>query len=406
MGYGKIKVKMDRKEKQEKIVNVSKYLGNFKPKREDITNKQYAKTLVNMFEDLMYEVGEKDGEDINHYADSKEWKVDDKLILEESHIKVLNYLYDKRATKKGEFAKSSKSNIITPLIEYLMVLDDEEREGCGCEKCKKIRVEGSIITSNHHKKINESIKFYKAKKEILFDGIKQDYQKNSFTPNQMENYVSFEELHNDFFNKVKKRIKTIGEMSWEKKELLNVRLLLKLLIEHPTRNEYASLHFIKYQKFKKIKEPTKNYIIIKSKKNPVLFIPNYKTDKNYGLKTFEITNKELKFYIKEMYNSIPEGSPEEYPVFILTKTNNMWNNHNVSLILNKWSSLFLKKNISSTLITKIIINDLGIRYKKLLDEGKENEKETQEIKNKLKIYAKTRGHSSDTQLNIYIKKAD
>jgi hypothetical protein len=391
MGYGKIKVKMDKKEKQEKIVNISKYVGNFKPSRKDITNHQYAKTLVNMFEDLMYEVGEKDdgSEDINHYADSQEWKVDTIYVLGGGSMSpktlVEKYLDDPVATKKGEFSRTSRANIVGSLIEYLLVVENEEKKD----------IENLLV-------ISQAIKYFRSLKESLFDGIKQDYQKNAFTKEQQLNYISFKELHNDFYNKIKKRVKNIDEGSWERIELLNVRLLLKLLMEHPSRNEYATLFFIRQQEFRKIKEPTKNYIVIRSNKNPLLSIGKYKTEKIYGRKENVITNKELKHYIMEIYKFTP---PEhnEYPVFILPKTQEQWNNHNVSQILNKWSDFYLGKNISSTMIYKIVINDLGLKYKKLIDEGKETDEETKKIKKKLTEYAQTRGHSNATQLNIYIK---
>jgi hypothetical protein len=53
------------------------------------------------------------------------------------------------------------------------------------------------------------------------------------------------------------------------------------------------------------------------------------------------------------------------------------------------------------MIYKIVINDLGLKYKQLLDEGKIDEASA--LKTILNEHARIRGHQDTTQLNIYVK---
>jgi hypothetical protein len=267
--------------------------------------------------------------------------------------------------------KSTQANVVSSIVEYLNSTDAD----------KKL------------------IQEYKNRKSVLADAVAENYNKNTFSPSQQENFVSSEEF-NDYINQVSKYFEGLDPIVHKShyEEVRNVRLLLHLYKNYPSRNEYANLKFITLREFKKFKtNEMLNYIIIRSGKNPLLSVGKYKTDKTYGLKQTEITDSMTKRLVKDHLRSRGYNY-----LFTLTKDpSKVWENHNLATILTKWSNHFIKKRISSTMIYKIVINDLGLKYKQLLDEGKIDEASA--LKTILNEHARIRGHQDTTQLNIYVK---
>ena len=325
------------------IDNLTEIFGNGNPNRKEITNRQYAlrlSKLAERFED-----------------DTGEFLNDPPPIYE--------YLQGRPA--------NTQSNVVSSIVEYLN------------------------STNADPKLVAE----YKNRKSVIADAIAENYSKNSFSPSQQENFVSGEEF-NDYVNKVSEHFKGLDPIVHKGyyEELRNVRLLLHLYKNYPSRNEYANLKFITLREYKKFKtNEMLNYIIIRSGKNPLLSVGKYKTDKTYGLKQTEITDPITKKLVKDHLTTRGYNY-----LFTLTKDpSKVWENHNLATILTKWSLHFINKRISSTMIYKIVINELGLEYKKLLDEGKITE--ASKLKAILNEHARIRGHQDTTQLQIYVKKS-
>lgn len=311
----------------------------FKPNRSLSTNKQYAYRLNKLIKkDIKFD----DLEQIKEYLD--------------------------------QFKSTTRSNIYTSLIEYhLMKNSDPDL----IEELQKIH--------------SATVEIYKEKQK---DGIFLDSQKdNSINSSQLFGFIDLIDnmIHNE---------------KWEKKkthpavDYLNLRLILQLLINHPSRNEYATLEIIKFNDYKKIKENTipwyKNYLIWKGRpKKYFLHIADYKTFHNYGLKHTEITDPKL---IRALdMNRLRNGLG---PLFLLSSGNPMTNN-TMSQLLIKYTRKHLGKSVSSTMIYKSLIQEISQHYKKALDD--EDVENIQYFQEKLKKFSQSRGHSLDTQQKIYFK---
>jgi len=77
-----------------------------------------------------------------------------------------------------------------------------------------------------------------------------------------------------------------------------MRLLLRLYLMHPSRNEYADLVMISVKDFNKIQHPMKNYIVFTDRQPCFLSINIYKTMDKYGEKRTPIKDKELIKWIR------------------------------------------------------------------------------------------------------------
>jgi hypothetical protein len=167
---------------------------------------------------------------------------------------------------------------------------------------------------------------------------------------------------------------------------------------HPSRNEYATLRFIKLQEYKKLKQPELNYVVIGSAKS-YISITNYKTDQKYGNKLSPIVDKPLLKMLKNLKKERDlEGRDH---LFYLQKTGTPWDNNNLCAIMTKYSKKFLDgKSIGSTLLYKIVIQEAGLNYNDAL----ENDDITNAVKFNeiLAKYAKSRGHSQKIQKVAYV----
>ena len=236
------------------------------------------------------------------------------------------------------------------------------------------------------------------------DIYKHNQAKGIFIDEQKENYINSNQL-SGYMELINNIIMING---YEKKlnfpaiDYINLRLILHLLVNHPSRNEYATLQMIPMKKFEKIKENSmewyKNYVIWKGRpKKYFLHIADYKTYQVYGIKRAEVKDRTLIrcLDIQRKLNGI------DGPLFKLSSGQDM-NNNTLSQLMIKYSKKHLNKNISSTMIYKILIQDLSNKYKEALDD--EDTEAIKFFKEKLEEFSNSRGHSFDTQQAVYAKK--
>ena len=346
---------------------LKKIYGDFNPKRKDITNDQYALRLSKVASDF-----NKDNDIIT-----------DEFLDEPQ--KVFDYLEGR--------PKSTIANILYSIIGY-------------CEAKNKDKL----------------AKIYRLKKEIADEGIKFDYSKNQFLGKQEENFISYDKVvafvkKLDVLCDTPEKVGANYHEEWEKKEMNNVRLLFRLYLLYPRRNEFGTLRFISWRKYKQVAKLglEENFIVMNARKAPMLSLSDYKTSKTYGTATHVITDKVLKKLIYQYYKDKGEGAY----VFTLPKTNEPWKKYYVSQMLTKWSSLLTAKeseppvddkrtgesigySISTTLLYKIIVNEAEKRLDRSL--SKEDFDGAVIFNDLLKDYAKIRGHKNSTQKEIYSKK--
>jgi hypothetical protein len=337
-----------------------------KPERRDTTNKAYAQRILGL---------------AKRFGRHKEETYTDWTFLKNKD-EVLEFIMTAPTTrrdKNGEYPKPSPTTQIgylNPIIELLLLVNE-------------------YILAEEYNEV----------KKVIDDKIQKTYQKKGgLTEAQKQNVVSYEDLVNycDLIDKEIQIYENKLYMShldeWHLRELHSMKILMRLYLLHPSRNEYATLKFITLQDFKKIKEPEYNYVVIGTKKS-YLSITNYKTSKLYGRKFQEITDKPLLKMLKDL-KKIRDTEDRDH-LFYLQKTGEPWDNNNLCAVMTKHSKKLLDKNIGSTLIYKIVIEEAGISY----NEAMENDDIVNAVKFNeiLAKFAKSRGHSQKIQKLAYIK---
>ena len=282
-----------------------------------------------------------------------------KKIAGDNSLENLEWLNDTKpiVKKLDGLAKTTKHNILNAIIVIIQANAPEL------------------------KSLNEYIQL----RDILYGNYKKENEDGVISKKQEEAFIEKDEwdklikdVEKDF--KTKSRLTTTTQE--EKKRLFQNVLILKLYNELPVRNEFASLIKISNEDFKKIpkKERTKNYLVVFKTKMD-LYLNDYKTGKTYGEKQFKMSTplyRLFKIWFKD-YNDTNN-------VFI-QQNNEQLTSNNLTKLLNRISQKYLKKNISTTMIRKILMSD---KYSEKNEEQKKD--------------ANILGHSVNTMNNVYVKK--
>ena len=320
------------------------YFIENRPSRKYKTNEQYALRLTKLARDM---------------------NENDLGFLIEGEDTVLEEISDKPVT--------TQANILTAIIDFLLIEDD----------------------------FPKIVEKYKSAKETRQEKYYQQNEKGELIGAQKDNFVPLEELMK-YYHRIEEEVNNKKyeddkqSNSGVAREYLNLRILLRLYLMYPSRNEYSNLELIQFKDFKKIKHLMKNYIVLKSGSNPFLSISEYKTAAKHKTKTTEIKDTTLKRLIDFHKDKFGYGN------MFFTQGGRKYENIDLSKLLTKYSRQYLDKSIGTTLMYKIIIQTLGQEYHKAL-EG-DNEKKIQELRKKLEEFARVRGHTRSTQKKIYTKK--
>jgi len=345
--------------------SLEKIFADFKPSRKESSNKQYALRLSKVSEDF-----NKDNPELN----------DDYLNHPE---KVFDYLQNKKGRNDTPLPKSTHANILYSMIEYL-------------------DAKGKTELAEKYRKRKEQID------EAIFEqynsGALSDNQKHQFIPlkeliemiNKLDDIIVCDSFHSDYTD------------PWTRHELENAQLLFHLYLNYPSRNEYGTLKFLKWNNYRKMRREATiarkkvlddNYVVMKYDGTMLLSISQYKTADKYGIKETVITDPFVRKLLKARYSSHGETN-----LFVLPKTKTPWKRHTVSQVLTRWSKELCGKSISSTMIYKIIIHELSLTHKKEIHD--ENFVKAEEVAEILKKYAAIRGHSKMIQKKCYSVKKE
>lgn len=234
-------------------------------------------------------------------------------------------------------------------------------------------------------KDNKDIDKYDNIRNQLNEQYKTENEKGTISTKQSDNFVDIEVLRG-MINKMEKEIKDKKlkkktELSPGEKILLQVYTIYSILIRIPLRNDLAGMSVISKTEYNKLTDKQKeddNYLVVY--KNKLEFILNeYKTSRKYKEKIISIP-KDLEKIIR-MYLRKNEGK-----VLFTSSTGKPYTRNALSQLLLKTSQKYLGKNISTTMIRKIVLSDL-------FAENKKKQKEMAEIT----------GHSVSTMNNVYVK---
>tara|TARA_R110000782_G_scaffold222882_1_gene309871 strand:+ start:5056 stop:6003 length:948 start_codon:yes stop_codon:yes gene_type:complete len=232
---------------------------------------------------------------------------------------------------------------------------------------------------------NKDIDKYDKIRNLLNEQYKTENDKGTISTKQSDNFVDIDVLH----GMLKKMEQEIKDQKLKKKEslspkektLIQVFTIYSILLKIPLRNDLAGMSVISKTQYNKLSQKEKedgNYLV--NYKNKLEFVLNeYKTSKKYNEKIISI-DKDLEKIIR-MYLRKNEGS-----VLFTSSTGKPYTRNALSQLLLKTSQKYLGKNISTTMIRKIVLSDLFA----------DNKKKQEEM-------AEITGHSVSTMNNVYVK---
>tara|TARA_R110000803_G_scaffold43313_5_gene92502 strand:- start:1458 stop:2474 length:1017 start_codon:yes stop_codon:yes gene_type:complete len=247
-----------------------------------------------------------------------------------------------------------------------------------------------IIESNRDKysedniDVDDIIKNFILKRDILNEEYNKNNKSHKYSGKQADNCVTKKEI-TDMLSKIKKEVlgkelfkKTREDMGNYNYALLMYYICIQIHIVAPLRNDLAFLKVFNYKDTPS--EFPENYMIIKKDQIDIV-LNDYKTNKDDKTAVIQLKDKPtinlLKRYIKiNGYNDYllknNDGSP-------LSK-------NGLTHLFTKFSTFYLKKNVSTTLLRKCFYTD---KYGHIIDE--------------MEADAHNNLHSLGTALSVYTK---
>lgn len=197
--------------------------------------------------------------------------------------------------------------------------------------------------------------------------------------------------YHDLVDIVKKNYKNLKKFQdtpkiyFEKLKYLIIQYLYVII--PPRRNEYKEMYIITLNKFNKLEDKTKNYLVYNKPLNEFFFsFSDYKTCDLYGTQNIIITDNKFKIVLRK-YMKLNKNKNK---LLFFNNKNKPYTSNGFSKLLNKVFEVTGKK-LSSTILRKIFISNEKdiLNYKKTLEKSKK--------------IAADMGHSLDVQQNVYCK---
>jgi len=233
---------------------------------------------------------------------------------------------------------------------------------------------------------NKDIDKYTEIRDELNQQYLKQQQTGKITEKQKPNFVSKDEILNMVQtmekNIKKNKLKSKKDLTADDIVLLTEYTLFNFLIHLPTRNDMAEMKYINKTTYNKITSEDKTNYLVKDKSKMFVVLNDYKTNKKFGRKILDVPKsleKVLKMFIKTTQKDFGD-------VLFVNRKGEAISRNGISQFLLKTSQKYLDKNISTTMMRKIIFSN----------EFAEKNK----IQKKLSDVA---GHSVETQNLIYVK---
>ena len=268
---------------------------------------------------------------------------------------------EKVYNKLDESVKSdlTKKNYITPIMVLLKIYDPKYKD----------------LIETYNKKIKE-----------ISDNYSKQNKEGIISEKQEPNFIPYSELEK-YIKRIKKDITPLKKatfLSSSDRDLFQIYMVLEFLIRYPLRNDLSGMRIITKSEYNKLKEKPENYLV-KEKNNMFVSLNDYKTDKNYGEIKFQI-DKSMKS-IFNMYIKRLELKNGDYLLQQVRDKNLPLSRNKLSQMLINNSQKYIGKNISTTIIRKIVVSEKFSKYK-----------DEQELMSHIM------GHDVVTQNKIYVKK--
>jgi hypothetical protein len=247
-----------------------------------------------------------------------------------------------------------------------------------------------MMALNHDNKYDELIKKYDEQREKLTEQYEEDQSTNKISDKQQPNFISFEELE-DMIEKIGNDLKGYKKRILNGKDylLLTMYMILQIHIRLPLRNDLAGMILLRKREYNKLTEEQKqttNYLVLE-KSNMFFSLNRYKTDQKYKEVKIDIP-KDLQRLLKSFINVIGHSIEPGQEIFRSSMGTPISRNQ-LSQLLIKTSQHYIGKNISTTIIRKIVCSH------KFAEKNEEKEE-----------LAKVLCHSTETMDKVYIKKAE
>lgn len=207
------------------------------------------------------------------------------------------------------------------------------------------------------KEYEKEIEEYSLQIQKLSEDINDNYDENSKSKNQKENWLDYKEIL-----KVLKELKAevngkniLKQTSLSDKDLDLLQQYLVLSIYSgkyfpPVRNDFSDMKVIMEKNYDAEKDK-QNYFVVK-KGNPYFVLNSYKTARKYGTQKIEVDNNDLKSLIKKWI----QFNPTDYFLINVSNKTPMTAN-GISKYIQKIFKRKRNKSISSSLLRSIYITD-------------------------------------------------
>tara|TARA_R110001592_G_scaffold191956_1_gene438530 strand:- start:581 stop:1570 length:990 start_codon:yes stop_codon:yes gene_type:complete len=253
-----------------------------------------------------------------------------------------------------------------------------------------------LMALNSEKEYDSLLKTYGKMRDGFNLTYEKEQESGKISDKQKDNFVELVEIEKMLiemeFEIKKEKLKKKKILTGKEKELMMVYTIFSFLKRIPTRNDMAGQKYIRYSTYRYLTEEDKNNTNFLVKKKAGMFgvYNEYKTASKYGEKIIDIPKdleRILNMYIKATDKKFGD-------VLFVNSVGTPLNRNQISQLLLKTSQKYLGKNISTTLMRKIVASH---HY---------NNKKFIEMKEEQKQLAYNMGHSVEVQDKVYIKSTE
>tara|TARA_S200002703_G_C3770252_1_gene237146 strand:- start:269 stop:1261 length:993 start_codon:yes stop_codon:yes gene_type:complete len=248
-----------------------------------------------------------------------------------------------------------------------------------------------ILTSalNHDGKYDDLLEKYDRLKIDLQREYEELQKTNVISEKQAQNFAQVDEIQ-EMLKKMEDELKTRKvkdgvENDSQLQNTLTCHLIYSILQKYPFRNDLAGMKIITKTAFNKLDDEERksnNYMI--NQKGKLTFVLNdYKTNRTYGEKKFDI-DKETEKVIRRYLKILNKKSGD---VLLTSSTDFPISRNYMSQMLMKCSKRYMGKSVSTTMVRKAVASD------KFVDKNEEQ-----------KELADIMAHDVGTQNKVYVKK--
>jgi hypothetical protein len=235
-------------------------------------------------------------------------------------------------------------------------------------------------------KYKDALISYQNKRDDYNEKYQQQQESGEMSDKQKENWIPLDEIQ-DFVTEMNgevKHLKLRKDLSTSDLMLVQDRFMVKFWTTYPIRNDLANTRVLSKKAFNQLSNEDRannNYLIVSSN-NIALHISNYKTKKQYGIKTIKITDGHVIRYMRDWL----KVSPNPEYILIDLKTKRAMTGNQITTNFRRIFEDGFGKKVSTTLLRQIVISHTFGKHIQDMDE-----------------MADIMMHSKSTQQTIYNK---